>query len=78
MDAGRNGYKNDMEEVKELFREALYSATINSVEEKLRENGDVPTTTTTTTKTEEAIYKIPAVEHFFNYSNPTKEFESFK
>ena len=84
LDSGINGDTNVLKEVKEFVRAGLASATIDSAKEKLTEIGDVPTittttiTTTTTTTTEEAIQKIPAVEHFFNYSNPTKEFESFK
>ena len=58
MDAGRNGDTKVLEEVKELVRAALYSATTDNVEDKVTENCDAPTTTTTTTTTEEEIQKI--------------------
>ena len=78
MDAETNGNTKFLEEVKELVRSALSSATTAIFKDKLTENVDVPATTTTTTTTEEASQKIPAVENFYNDSNPTKAFESFK
>ena len=70
LDSGRNWDKKGLEEVKELAREDLSSATTNFFKDKVTENCDVPTTTTTTT--EESSQKITMVEHFLNSSNPTK------
>ena len=69
MDDGRNGYTKGPEEVKELVKTSLSSATTGSDKDKVTENGDAITTTTTTT--EEASQKIRSVEQFFHDSNPT-------
>ena len=49
LDYGINGNTKGVEEIEELARVGLYSATTDSVEGKETENGNVPTTTTTTT-----------------------------
>ena len=59
-----------------MVRAYLSSDTTNSDKDKVTENGDIPTTTITTT--EEVSQNITAAKHFFNNSNPTKEFKSFK